>query len=143
MKLRTSTNELCKWYRIAAVEYGLIICCVKCSILVQYIQIFMPTAKPRALYWTTVFLFVANILCYVLITFLEIFACSPIAKSWDPLITDGYCVVDLRVLNAAATAHNSGSDFIILAIPHLIIWRLNMTWRKKLNLSIVFMVAIL
>lgn len=89
------------------------------------------------------FLFTANILCYLIITFLEIFSCSPIAKSWDILITDGYCVVDLRVLNAVATAHNSGSDFIILAIPQLVIWRLNLTWKKKVNLSIVFMVAIL
>jgi hypothetical protein len=99
--------------------------------------------KPRGLYWTTVFLLAANILCYVIITFLEVFSCSPIAKSWDPLVTDGYCVIDLQVLNAAATAHNSASDFIILAIPQLVIWRLNMTWKKKVNLSIVFMVGIL
>lgn len=103
----------------------------------------MPTKQPSGLYWLTVVLMISNVLSYAILTFLEIFACSQIEKAWDPLITDGRCLDDLVVLSVAASAINCGSDFIILAIPQLVIWRLNMTWKSKANLSVVFMVAML
>lgn len=103
----------------------------------------MPTRQPPALYWLMVFLMTANVLNYVVLTFLEIFGCSPVEKAWDPLITDGRCLDGLGGLNTAACAINFGSDVIILIVPQLIIWRLKMTWKNKVNVSVVFMVALL
>lgn len=131
-----------KWYHVGSIIYGLIICSVKLSILQQYIQIFMPTKLPKHLYWLTLFLMAANVVSYIIFTFLEIFVCSPIEKAWDPLVTGGHCL-DILALSTAASGINTGSDFIILVIPQLVIWRLNMSWKNKTSVSLVFLVAIL
>lgn len=115
---------------------------MKLSILQQYIQIFMPTKSPKHLYWLTLFLMAANVVSYIIFTFLEIFVCSPIEKAWDPLVTGGHCL-DILALSTAASGINTGSDFIILVIPQLVIWRLNMSWKNKTSVSLVFLVAIL
>lgn len=117
-------------------------CSVKLSILTQYIQIFMPQRSPRSLYWITIFLMTTNVVSYVILSFIEIFGCAPMEKAWNPLVTGGHCI-DTLVLNTAATSVNTGSDLIILVIPHLVIWRLNMTWKHKAAISVVFGVAIL
>lgn len=79
---------------------------------------------------------------YVIFTFLEIFGCTPMEKAWKPLVTGGHCI-DTLALNIAALSINTGSDVIILVIPHLVIWRLNMAWKHKAAVSVVFGVAIL
>ncbi|KAI1827654.1 hypothetical protein F4861DRAFT_492070 [Xylaria intraflava] len=119
-------------------------CCifVKISILAQYIEIFLPTREPRKLYWSIIVLAVANFLYYVITTFLEIFACTPIAKAWDPLITDGHCINTLALF-VASSAVNTASDLIILALPQTIIWRLNASSKDKITVSFVFLVAII
>lgn len=103
----------------------------------------MPTKKPATIYWFTVGIMVANVISYTIFTFVEIFACFPMSKAWDPIVSDGYCVMDILTVNTAISSLNTGSDIIILIIPQLVIWRLNMTWREKAAVSAVFMVAIL
>lgn len=131
-----------QWYHVDSILYGFVICFIKLSILSQYIQIFMPTRNPVVLYWITIFLMAANVISYVVFTFLEIFSCHPISKAWKPLMTEGHCI-NILALNTGATSVNAGSDFIILALPQLIIWRLNMNWKNKAAVSVVFLFAIL
>lgn len=102
----------------------------------------MPTKKPSSIYWITIGLMVINTVAYIVLTFVEIFACQPMRKAWDPLVADGHCV-DLLAVNTGATSINTGSDFIILVIPQLVIWRLNMAWKNKASISAVFLVALL
>jgi hypothetical protein len=122
--------------------YGICIFFIKLSILLQYIQLFMPGREPKALYWTTIFLVGINFIFYFASTFIEIFACKPIAKAWDPLITEGHCI-DILAVNVAASFINTLSDISILALPQFIIWRLNMSYQNKLAVSIIFFIAIM
>lgn len=133
---------LSQWVHVASILYGVVIFFIKLSILLQYIQIFMPNRSPRAAYWTTIFFLLANFLSYLIFTLIEIWICDPIAKAWDPLITEGRCL-DIMALNIAASSVNTVSDFLILILPHIFIWRLNMTIRTKVAVSVLFMIAIL
>ncbi|KAI1805118.1 hypothetical protein F4811DRAFT_561393 [Daldinia bambusicola] len=130
------------YFHIAAILYGICVFFIKFSILMQYIQIFMPVKKPRALYWATRILIVANFLYYSTGRFLEIFSCRPLAKAWDPLIREGHCI-DIKALVNASASINTASNVLILALPQLIIWRLNLSRKEKAGISAIFLVAIL
>ena len=70
-----------------------------------------------------------------------ILACSPIAKIWNPLIT-GHCfnLFDQYVSTACI---NTASDIVILILPQVSIWKLQMALRKRLQISAIFFVGIL
>ncbi|KAK4112254.1 hypothetical protein N656DRAFT_681748, partial [Canariomyces notabilis] len=123
-----------------SILYGICIFFIKLSILLQYMQIFMPVREPVAMWWTCVFLIGANFIFYLVSTFLEIFACQPIEKAWDPLVTEGRCIDILR-LNVIASSVNTVSDVTILVLPQLIIWRLNTSWRVRSGISLIFLIA--
>ena len=122
--------------------YGICIFLIKLSILSQYIQVFTPNNEPKTIYWTIVVLIILNFLFYLASTFVEIWSCSPIAKAWDPLVTEGHCV-DLEALNVTASSVNTASDIIILVLPQFVIWRLNTNFRRKVTVSMIFFLAIL
>ncbi|KAJ4386631.1 hypothetical protein N0V93_009529 [Gnomoniopsis smithogilvyi] len=68
--------------------------------------------------------------------FIQIFACNPVAKSWDMSI-EGTCqpISVMRNMNASA---NIVSDFMILLLPLPIIWRLELPLRQRLALGGIF-----
>lgn len=84
----------------------------------------------------------ANFLFYFTSSFLEIFACTPISKAWDPLITTGHCINTLA-LNVAASIINFISNLAILILPQLSIWKLQMDTRRKIQVSVLFLLGIL
>ncbi|KAK9413399.1 putative G-protein coupled receptors family 1 profile domain-containing protein [Seiridium unicorne] len=129
------------YVHVSSVMYGVCIYFIKLSILLQYIHVFLPLKKPPVIYWSAIFLIISNFTFYLASTFLEIFSCQPIAKSWDPLITDGHCI-DILALNVAASTINTVSDITILILPQLVIWRLNVSLKRKLEISIIFLIAI-
>ncbi|KAI1820012.1 hypothetical protein F4861DRAFT_94940 [Xylaria intraflava] len=130
------------YVHVASVIYGACTPLIKISILTQYIQLFMPTGKPTGMYWTTVFLIVANVLYYFITDIIEIFACRPIDKVWNPFITEGWCL-NVLALNVAASSINSVSDLSILVVPQFFIWRLNMSFRRKAEVAFLFFLAVI
>lgn len=122
--------------------YGFCIFFVKLSILLQYLQIFVPRKTRNMMYLASHALIWTNLVFYLISTFLEIFACNPIAKAWNPLITTGHCI-NVLALNVAASSINSLSDLAILILPQVSIWRLQMSLKRKLQTSAVFLIGIL
>lgn len=68
--------------------------------------------------------------------FIQIFACNPVAKSWDMSIP-GTCqpMSVMRNMNSSA---NIVSDFIILMLPLPIIWRLELPLKQKMAVAGIF-----
>ncbi|KAH8685446.1 hypothetical protein BGZ60DRAFT_542485 [Tricladium varicosporioides] len=126
---------------IGYILYGCVVFTIKASILIQYIRIFSSVEK-YIFYWTCHALIWINFVFYSVGFFLEIFACKPMAKAWDPLIETGSCL-DVHKVNIAAAAMNVVSDFVILLLPQPIIWRLNMGFKQRLGISSIFAVALL
>ncbi|KAI9827437.1 MAG: hypothetical protein M1832_004786 [Thelocarpon impressellum] len=69
-----------------------------------------------------------------------IFGCRPIAKTWDPRITDGSCV-DQAALFLANCIFNAVSDLAIFVVPIPMLAALNMPLRQKLSVAALFAVG--
>ena len=116
---------------------------VRLSILLQYLRIFAPTRRNNTLvFWGSHLLIWVNFVFYVIITFLEIFACSPIEKAWNPLIIDGHCY-SIFAIYIAAAAVNTVSNFLIFCLPHSVIWNLQMSRGRKVGISALFIAGLL
>ncbi|KAF2230323.1 hypothetical protein EV356DRAFT_536477 [Viridothelium virens] len=127
---------------VGAVIYGICILCIKTSILLQYLHIFVPTKKPDTMYWTCHGLIWLNTIFYIIASFTEIFACSPMAKAWDPLISGGHCITVFD-LNVVESSINALTNIVILVLPQISIWNLQMSKKRKLQVSLIFLVGIL
>lgn len=68
--------------------------------------------------------------------FIQLFACNPVAKSWDKSIP-GTCqpISVMRNMNSSA---NIVSDFIILMLPLPIIWRLELPLKQRMAVAGIF-----
>jgi hypothetical protein len=84
---------------------------------------------------------ILNILYYVPATFLEIFQCVPRRKIWNPAVP-GVCHKGGKTA-VAGSCVNFFSDLVILALPQLVIWRLNMSYKKKVGIALLFAFGVL
>ena len=115
---------------------------IKLSILFQYLRIFVPNKRADALYWACHSLIWLNVIYYTIVTFLEIFACIPIAKAWNPFITGGHCN-KITIIDIVSGSINALSDFLVLILPQIRIWRLQMSRKRKIQVSLVFLIGVL
>ncbi|KAI9656267.1 MAG: hypothetical protein M1821_004930 [Bathelium mastoideum] len=64
------------------------------------------------------------------------------AKAWDPLITEGHCI-NVLVGAVVSAFVNSITDIVILILPQITIWRLQMPKKKKIQISLIFLVGVI
>lgn len=82
-----------------------------------------------------------NLLFYTAIFFVAVFVCNPRAKFWSPT-TPGTCV-DINSVNIITSVINAVSDLVLLLLPIICVWKLQMNLRKKLGVSAIFATAAL
>lgn len=70
-------------------------------------------------------------------------ACTPHRYNWDKLIPGGGHCVDVKRLNLASACINVVSDVAILILPQQIIWRLQMSTKRRFGVSIIFAAGLL
>lgn len=143
MRLSRTISEFVQHLHLGSIMYGLIILCLKTGILLHWKNLFVPKGMRTAFWWTCYVLLGTNVLFYIGCTFLEIFACVPLRKSWDITMTGGRCI-DIAMVNVASAVFNLISDFMILMLPHKVIWSLqHVSLKKKIAISAMFGVGIL
>ncbi|ROW06273.1 hypothetical protein VPNG_08074 [Cytospora leucostoma] len=106
----------------------------KLSVLSLYVRIFSVQKTFKRLSYTVMALTVAY--C---VTFLAVFltTCSPdISQLWNPR-PDGYCR-DLNIGQLGSVSVNLAVDVIIIVLPMPFLWRLNMSLRNKIFVTITF-----
>ena len=127
-----------QWINISGIMYGIIICLIKESILLQYLRVFVPNRKANIYLYITIQLIMWSVFLFYLIdTIFEIVMCIPREKIWNPLMKTGHCFDD----NAAYMAtgiFNVISDFAILVVPIIPICKLQMPLRRKVLVLSVF-----
>lgn len=74
------------------------------------------------------------------IMLVEIFACTPIEKSWDATILTGHCVNRAAVYLSNAIL-NIVTDLIILLQPLPMVRRMHVPLRQKILLAAIFSVG--
>ena len=126
-------------FYVGSAFYGMAMFFIKVAILLNIIEIFWLdetlSRACRILLW-------ANGIFYIIFTFLQIFSCRPINKSWDVFITHGTCL-NTRLITLVAGAINTVSDLLILILPQRLIWGLQSPLRKKLAVSGLFSLGLL
>lgn len=119
------------WGTIPLYNLALILC--KISIAIQYYRVFRTPAVQRMLKGIFAFLIV-----YGLWTIIgNILTCVPVQKYWDFTVTDGVCL-DRNAITFVNAGMNIVTDLTLLAIPILLLRRLQITRRQKYILMGVF-----
>jgi hypothetical protein len=88
--------------------------------------------------WALVWL---NLIFYAAISLVFVFACIPRERIWNPKV-EGHCIDSIASV-IATSAINVLSDFAILIVPLVGVWRLRLPFGKKLGVGAVFAVGIL
>lgn len=121
---------------LAAAIYTLCGSFAKVSLLIFYFRL-----SPQRWFKRAVWISLAIIAGYSIgIFFALVFACDPIAMSWDATITEGTCI-NRPSLYIATAAANIISDLILFALPIPIVVKLQIPRRQKVGLSFIFAVG--
>ncbi|CAD6591223.1 MAG: hypothetical protein ASARMPREDX12_005038 [Alectoria sarmentosa] len=130
--------NLIRWTKVAngiEIAYIPIIFITKLSILLLFLRIFVPSGKTRT-YWIIQGVILFNFLFYLANLPVEIWPCVPRSKLWTPT-EPGHCIKNEEVFVAGGTI-NVVSDFTILLLPIVEVWRLHMSTQRKIGVSAVF-----
>lgn len=71
--------------------------------------------------------------------FVAIFLCNPRAKILNPLLP-GKCI-NIEMINVTTSVINTASDLMLLVLPIVCVWKLQMGLKQKLGVSAVFATA--
>ncbi|TVY39345.1 Satratoxin biosynthesis SC1 cluster protein [Lachnellula subtilissima] len=128
---------------IVQILYGPTMFTVKLSILLQYMRIFVPRREGNMAMFVLIHIVLwADLAFYTADTLFEIFSCNPRELNWNKLIDHGSCF-NIEALIISAGAINVVSDCVILFLPVFSIWRLQLSTKKKVQISAVFAFGLL
>jgi hypothetical protein len=116
--------------------------CLKVAIVLDWMAIFLPVNHSRrAFYWASVTLIVVISAWYICNRIAQNFHCIPHQRIWD-LTVAGACY-DWKVANLITGVINLVSDIVLFALPHSVIWNLNLPKSKKVGVSVIFAAGLL
>lgn len=135
--------KLFKFFYVQTLIYIVIFLQIKLSLLFFYLHIFSSHSGTRVrwIIWATILF---NILFNIAFIILNIFQCSPISFYWTEW--DGKHKGKCINISASAWAYAAiqiAISFWLMAIPLWLVRSLNLTWRKKLGVSLMFIVGAL
>ncbi|KAI1645182.1 uncharacterized protein F4817DRAFT_360253 [Daldinia loculata] len=129
-------------FNIASNSYNGMIGALKVAILLEWLRIFNPTGTRGTFFWACHIILWINLLFYAASFFAINLACIPRQKIWDKTISGGHCF-NQNDLYLAGTIVNLISDVAILIIPQRVIWSLQMTFKRKIGISLIFAIGLL
>jgi len=131
-------SDLVRYAQLAnysQIIYGPLIFITKLSILLLYVRAFSPAKNTKTFFIVHLILW-SNLLFYTAHTLVEIFECNPREKIWDHTVA-GTCVnVDVLILVTAVL--NVISDFSLLLLPIVAVWRLQLRKSQKWGITAIF-----
>ncbi|KAF5864279.1 hypothetical protein ETB97_008057 [Aspergillus alliaceus] len=133
-------REFLKLANACQILYGPIIFITKLSILLLFLRVFAPSVKGVTYFFIQLLIWF-NFFFYFADTILKIFECTPRSRIWDADVS-GHCI-NINGPILVASIFNVVSDFLILFLPIVCVWRLQMTLKKKMCTSAVFVAGIL
>ncbi|OCK86021.1 hypothetical protein K432DRAFT_342074 [Lepidopterella palustris CBS 459.81] len=105
----------------------------KLSLCFTYLRLFPSKANRIFCYCS-----MAYLTCWLIaIVFTTTFQCIPVNAFWDMSITDKKCI-DTRISHTAFAITNSLSDFIVYLWPARALWNMQLPFRQRLGLVLVF-----
>ncbi|KAH7070385.1 hypothetical protein BKA63DRAFT_420316 [Paraphoma chrysanthemicola] len=132
-------TESLKWLYVAYFMYMLAECLVQLSLLAFYLRI-MVEPRNRLVVW----IFIGLVTCFGIgNVFAMVFQCTPIRFFWDGWRGEmaGFCGVDVRLFGFVRGAVEIFLDLAILSMPLPMLYKLNMTRKKKMQIMSMFCVG--
>lgn len=121
------TNMARQMFYAPEIGYTILVATVKLSILFSYKRIFGHLRKLKVYIHVLMGLSVGwGVSC----VFVIIFQCWPIERVWHPTMTEGGCI-DLVAFLWATSISNLIIDWLILTVPVVPIWKLQMSGVQK------------
>lgn len=115
---------------------------MKVCILKEWTRIFVPCRSRNTFFYICYGLAGVNVLFYVTSILVINLSCLPHAKIWDKTIVGGRCI-DYKPMWISGSIINLLSDIAIVALPQKIIWRLQVSTKKKIGIALVFTFGVL
>lgn len=132
--------------QIARILYCIDMFLIKLAILLQLLRVFVPLRRKRnAMFWACHSLIWLNFFYYTVYIFLAIFTCNPVKKGWSQRVyppIKGSCL-DLGATYIAGAVINTASDFSIVILPQTLVWRLQLSLKRKIGLCSIFLIGLL
>ncbi|TGJ81017.1 hypothetical protein E0Z10_g7735 [Xylaria hypoxylon] len=122
--------------RVTLVFYSACILFLKFSALLLYARIFKSSPVFRRTLWIVG---VILTVWWAILTLVPWLFCHPIEKDLNVFLP-GVCDHPLSWYYASALI-NAVADLVVLILPTPIIWKLQMTMRKKISISLVFLIG--
>lgn len=127
-----------QWYSIGRILYDITILLIKISILLQYLRIFVPDRKSNMRLFVAIQVAMWSVfIFYFAVTTFNIVTCTPREKMWNPLIEDGRCF-NRDAIDRTTGIFNCLSDFAILILPMVPIFKLQLPLKKKIMMVTIF-----
>ncbi|KAI1460995.1 hypothetical protein F4805DRAFT_351888 [Annulohypoxylon moriforme] len=114
---------------------------LKTAILLEWARIFSANSR-KAFRWTCYILAGVNSIYYAINIVLECTSCTPRAYYWDKTIPNGHCT-NTAILSLVSAIVNLLFDLSLLILPYGVVWRLNMSPRKRAGVYVVFIIGLL
>ncbi|TGJ82350.1 hypothetical protein E0Z10_g6407 [Xylaria hypoxylon] len=127
---------------VATLLYVWNIAFIKCAILLEWVEIFVPQGERNSFTWAawaSCFSFVALSL---IIFILDLANCTPFEGNWNLLVPGRYCRFQVPQFVLAISVTNFVLDLVPLALVQRVIWNLHLTWHKKLGVSFMFLTGL-
>lgn len=115
---------------------------LKASIIMEWIEIFVPGRQKNMFFWCGWTLVAINTSFYIAGIVSENLSCTPFHSIWDVTVPNRKCF-NIKALDVAAAAIDLICDIAITILPQQVIWRLQMSTRTRLGISLLFSIGIL
>ncbi|KAJ4334626.1 hypothetical protein N0V95_009118 [Ascochyta clinopodiicola] len=127
-----------RWLYVLEILYFFQITLLKLTLLFFFLRIFPKTIVRNVLKGTIIF----TILYGLTFVIIAIFQCRPINHYWDnwDLEHDGKCI-NINALAWSNAIISIVLDIWMLVLPLYEVFRLQLSWRKKLSVAIMFLVG--
>ena len=127
-----------EWVNIRDMLYCPCVFCIKLSILLQYLRIFVPNRMGKMATFISIHALIWGCLAaYSVYFILALTQCQPREKIWNPFIPQGHCI-NTRAAYLSNGILNAATDFAILVLPMPSLWKLQMPIARKISATIVF-----
>lgn len=115
---------------------------LKTCIIIEWIRIFVPGRQRNVFFWSAWSLIALNASFYFAAVTAGNLSCTPFNAIWDITVPERKCL-NVKALELAAAVIDLISDVAITILPQQVIWRLHMSTRTRLGVSLLFSIGIL
>ncbi|KAI0437941.1 hypothetical protein F4803DRAFT_565639 [Xylaria telfairii] len=129
------------YYVISAILNCVTLLLAKAAILLEFSHVFVARRHRNKFFWVCYGMIIANTSLYIATIVAITFSCTPRDRIWKRYLP-GNCI-NFNAFNISIASLHLIFDMLMLLLPQTVIWKLALTKRQKIGLSVVFSVGAL